>query len=237
MASSRNTYWCHICVRGIRLRSRLASTCPHCNTGFIQELNETHMNNNHDLFEFNNNYSNNHDRNIMDNVAALISQRMLENVRSNGPRLIFHGQIPNREGLLNRLFGRGQAIEIHRANASDYFVGPGLDDFIEQMANEHGRPPASRSLIESMPTVKISEKHIRSGDSHCPVCQEGFELGCRVRKMPCKHLYHSECILPWLEQHNSCPVCRYEMGAGGKKKGRNPFSFLWPFRSSNPSRR
>nr|CAD1840045.1 unnamed protein product [Ananas comosus var. bracteatus] len=59
-----------------------------------------------------------------------------------------------------------------------------------------------------MPTIKINQRHL-NGDSHCPVCKEKFELGSEAREMPCLHLYHSDCIVPWLEQHNSCPVCRF----------------------------
>lgn len=32
----------------------------------------------------------------------------------------------------------------------------------------------------------------------CPVCLLEFEEQETVRQMPCKHIFHSGCILPWL---------------------------------------
>ncbi|KAL2557295.1 RING-H2 finger C1A [Forsythia ovata] len=221
---------------------------------------------------------------IMDAFASLMRQRMAgrnptfdirtrsgvtpENSMAfgsgpSGPWLIFHGQSPvgmsdNNaiEFFLNGNPGMGQ----RRANFGDVFMGPGLQALIEQltMNDRQGPPPAPRSAIDAMPTVKITQRHL-STDSHCPVCKDKFELGTEARQMPCNHIYHSDCITPWLVQHNSCPVCRLELpsqasgsartnwnsrtgntsgSSGAHNSGRdnvqnqgrrNPFSFLWPF--------
>ncbi|XP_022743414.1 E3 ubiquitin-protein ligase RING1-like [Durio zibethinus] len=101
------------------------------------------------------------------------------------------------------------------ANIGNYFIGPGLEQLIQQLAendpNRYGTPPASKSAIDSLPSVKIRKNHLNSEFNQCAVCMDEFEEGTQAKQMPCKHLYHKDCIFPWLELHNSCPVCRHEL--------------------------
>lgn len=101
------------------------------------------------------------------------------------------------------------------SNLGDYYVGAGLEQLIQQLAendpNRYGTPPAAKTAIEGLPSISVSKELLDSDSSQCAVCMDEFELGAQARQMPCKHVYHPDCILPWLELHNSCPVCRYEL--------------------------
>ncbi|PPD76836.1 hypothetical protein GOBAR_DD26237 [Gossypium barbadense] len=81
----------------------------------------------------------------------------------------------------------------------------------ENDPNRYGTPPASKSAIDSLPSVKITKDHLSSKSKQCAVCMDDFEEGIQAKRMPCRHLYHKDCILLWLELHNSCPVCRHEL--------------------------
>ncbi|CAH8275285.1 unnamed protein product [Arabidopsis lyrata] len=91
----------------------------------------------------------------------------------------------------------------------DYFVGPSLDHLLEHLADNdstrHGSLPARKEAVENLPTVKISES------LQCSICLDDFDKGSEAKEMPCKHKFHIRCIVPWLELHSSCPVCRYEL--------------------------
>ncbi|XP_045913673.1 E3 ubiquitin-protein ligase RNF115 isoform X2 [Micropterus dolomieu] len=97
------------------------------------------------------------------------------------------------------------------ANPGDYAWGQGgLDTVITELLGQlenTGPPPAEKDMISSLPTVCISQEQTDCR-LECPVCREEYSLGESVRKLPCLHYFHSECIVPWLELHDTCPVCR-----------------------------
>ncbi|CAI5691017.1 E3 ubiquitin-protein ligase RNF115 [Oreochromis niloticus] len=97
------------------------------------------------------------------------------------------------------------------SNPGDYAWGQsGLDSVITELLGQlenTGPPPAEKEMISSLPTVCISQEQTDCR-LECPVCREEYSLGETVRKLPCLHYFHSECIVPWLELHDTCPVCR-----------------------------
>lgn len=103
------------------------------------------------------------------------------------------------------------------SSLSDYFMGPGLDLLLQHLAendpNRYGTPPAQKEAVEALPTVKIEET------VQCSVCLDECEVGCEVKEMPCGHKFHDGCILPWLELHSSCPVCRHQLPSDESKIG------------------
>merc|ERR1712008_86959 len=45
----------------------------------------------------------------------------------------------------------------------------------------------------------------------CSVCLEVFEAGDKLswsRTLRCEHVFHHECLMPWLMAHDECPYCR-----------------------------
>jgi len=99
-------------------------------------------------------------------------------------------------------------------NLGDYAWGPsGLDNIITQLLNQldnSGPPPAERTKIDSLPIYEITQKDLDE-KSECAVCQDQFQLSEKVKQLPCKHNFHTPCIEPWLEMHDSCPICRMNL--------------------------
>ncbi|CAN0854292.1 E3 ubiquitin-protein ligase RDUF1 [Linum grandiflorum] len=115
--------------------------------------------------------------------------------------------------------GTGSGLRPVPASMSEFLMGSGFERLLDQLTQieingfgRPGNPPASKAVAESLPILEVDQTVVLA-ESHCAVCKEAFELGSEAREMPCKHIYHSDCILPWLAIRNSCPVCRHELPA------------------------
>lgn len=74
-----------------------------------------------------------------------------------------------------------------------------------------GKPPAAKKVVKDLPVVVISKEDSEKYNVICAVCKDEMGVGEMAKKLPCNHRYHGDCILPWLEIRNTCPVCRYEL--------------------------
>lgn len=101
----------------------------------------------------------------------------------------------------------------------DYVLGENLDAIISQLADQFngpvGTPPAAKSELDKLQKVKITSDDVAK-KLDCAVCQDMYKEDEAVTKMPCSHVFHEECLLPWLKLHNQCPICRYELKTDDK---------------------
>jgi len=58
----------------------------------------------------------------------------------------------------------------------------------------------------------------KCGDDQCPVC---LEKDVNTMLLPCSHTFHGDCILQWVQNNFSCPLCRTEISHFVPMKGQH----------------
>ncbi|OAA58116.1 ring finger domain protein [Niveomyces insectorum RCEF 264] len=83
-----------------------------------------------------------------------------------------------------------------------------------------GAPPASQSALDRLERRNVDAKILGAeGRAECTICIAEVQLDEEVLFLPCKHWFHEECVVMWLKQHNTCPVCRTAVEAPGGGEG------------------
>ena len=73
----------------------------------------------------------------------------------------------------------------------------------EEDDNESG---LSDVQLEQIETTEITNQQVQGG-ANCSICMTVFVERETVSKLLCQHLCHTHCIVEWLQQHATCPVC------------------------------
>lgn len=92
----------------------------------------------------------------------------------------------------------------------------------DETENDAGTPYFSRTTVDTFKNLlslglfgtKLEEER---EELNCPICLEDYLEEDILRKMPCDHFYHQECIDQWLKNNSLCPVCKQNIRDGESK--------------------
>lgn len=71
----------------------------------------------------------------------------------------------------------------------------------------------AQDKIDKIPTLffdpSMAEgKEKEHTEVKCLICQENYEQGEELRRLPCQHCFHKECVDTWLSTKDTCAFCR-----------------------------
>ncbi|KAL6543202.1 hypothetical protein OROHE_010722 [Orobanche hederae] len=77
---------------------------------------------------------------------------------------------------------------------------PHINNIIRRLGTKYsGSSNAGRSVQEDDETKR------------CAICLDDFVSRQFATITPCNHMFHEDCIVPWIKSHGKCPVCRFIM--------------------------
>ncbi|XP_073827714.1 godzilla E3 ubiquitin protein ligase isoform X2 [Musca autumnalis] len=75
-----------------------------------------------------------------------------------------------------------------------------------------------KRMLKKLPIIKFTKYSNLAYDT-CVICIETFAEGDKLRVLPCKHPYHSDCIDVWLtENKRECPICKRKVFTRGEAR-------------------
>ncbi|CAH9125621.1 unnamed protein product [Cuscuta epithymum] len=196
-------YWCRQCQRSVRTVSSnpIGILCPRCFAQVRFELDATRSR----LRRRGEEEGSPRGGGLLDTLAVLLDPPLGQDDQDRDLRQVHRSRVISQFIGPEELTNPWPPMPVSSDENDQFDTAPGSSAPDED--ERFGPPPATSSAIESLQRVVITPAHLAS-DSTCAVCKDEFEVGDEVRELPCKHFYHSLCILPWLRIHNTCPVCR-----------------------------
>lgn len=98
------------------------------------------------------------------------------------------------------------------------FCMPCLIRILARLQTQNAPKGATDTLINTLPLVPITERLLEE-ERTCPVCLNEMSIGDEARSLPCRHLFHKNCVDEWLRVNASCPTCRCSIISNATSEG------------------
>lgn len=60
---------------------------------------------------------------------------------------------------------------------------------------------------DQLQSLPVSRYSARGKDTRCSICLTDFTRSDPVKRLPCLHYFHPDCIDNWLRREAKCPLC------------------------------
>ncbi|XP_034702508.1 uncharacterized protein LOC117927181 isoform X2 [Vitis riparia] len=81
---------------------------------------------------------------------------------------------------------------------------------LEKLKKEIYKPLLKRNGNNVGEDIHEKEKEKDQDTETCVICLEDFKPEEEVMLTPCNHMFHEDCIVPWVKSHGQCPICRLQ---------------------------
>lgn len=84
-----------------------------------------------------------------------------------------------------------------------------ISNLMEVNPQSNAAPPASEDALSKMVRKPVDAEMLGTDDkTECSICIDEMKIGDTAMFLPCKHWFHEDCVVLWLKEHNTCPICR-----------------------------
>lgn len=89
------------------------------------------------------------------------------------------------------------------------------DDENSESGNEEDEEFTRKKKKYILELDEFQYKHIQKfsalKEDKCAICLIKFKGVDIIKELPCKHIFHKNCVLKWLSKSNNCPLCKHDI--------------------------
>ena len=83
--------------------------------------------------------------------------------------------------------------------------------YIEYLKHNERQNTIQENPIDNLQTLIITNQPYVLPEDICTICLEEFKFDEELKKLKCNHIFHKDCLKPWLDNKKKCPICRADI--------------------------